>query len=90
MSKSKSDSPSNERSRSIEQNPTYLKNLESKMYDPRHTSGTMDQKLNNFDMIPSHQSHDRRRMQRTSNETRKNHPSNGVEELNQSHPVRNK
>jgi hypothetical protein len=84
---SKGDSPSNERSRSIEQNPTYLKNLRADISNPNQQGAKQDPQLNNFYVVSTHQSYDLKPVSegnKNNKLSKSNNPEIGVEEFSQS------
>lgn len=82
----------NERSKSIEQGPTYLASLQSSIQGPeRQKLAGKGGGLDNFYVASSHQSNEQTESQTNWSERRRNQPEIGVEGLHQSHPVnRNK
>ena len=84
----------NERSKSIEQNPTYLENIKSNISKPSTQNiSSNDQKLNNFYVISTNPSTEIKKTnkQNSNKKNENNNPEIGVEGFNQSHPTnRNK
>lgn len=79
----------NERSKSIDQGPTYLANLQPHIQGPnRAKPHEKSGELDNFYVISSHQSNAKSESNAQINwsEPRNNQPAIGVEELHQSHP----
>lgn len=76
----------NERSKSIEQNPTYLKSLRSNITNPNQTP---EQKLGNFYVISSNKKNNS--IQESERNLKSTTPELGLDEFNQSYPnLRNK